>query len=189
MERTTMETVIWKGVYEKEEEEGVSREEETKRQEEEKHREAVEAELARRAPSATDCGICCKSYADIAAASSSALGITAVLPCCHTVCRACVHSCAAANGVACPVCMSRFDAIQSAAEIDALPRNPFVEDAVRAGAHTLCSACIADDTATEESVAVVRCVDCGVDLCDVHQQLHTRTLRCKGHAVSALANS
>ena len=157
-------------------------------EEEARLRTAVEAELARRAPSATECGICCKSYADIAAASSSSASpssaLTAVLPCCHTVCRACVRQCVERQSVACPVCLTRFDGITSNENVDALPRNPFVDDAVHTAAHAQCSQCVAEDMVSEESVAVVRCGQCAKDLCDHHEVAHRRQGATKGHVLT-----
>ena len=135
-------------------------------------RTAVEATLERRIPSASICAICYKSYADIAAtAASSAVGLTAVLPCCHTVCRNCVRICAETRSVACPVCAERFDAITTVALVDALPRDAFIEDGVHAGEHIQCSDCIADEMTC---IAVARCERCAKDLCDAHALIHKR---------------
>ena len=182
MERTMMEARAGEALAEEQ-----AKQEERARKEKEA-KEAVEAELARRAPSATDCGICCKSYADIAASTSSAAGaLTAVLPCCHTVCRACVRLCAQRRSVACPVCMTRFDGITTDESINALPRNPFAEDAVHAAARVQCSQCVAEDMVSEESAAVVRCGQCAKDLCDFHELGHKRKPATKDHALTPLA--
>ena len=165
------------------------KEEEAKKAKEAELRAAVEAELARRAPAETACGICCKSYADIAAANaSSSSQLTAVLPCCHTVCRACVYMCAERSGVACPICLSRFDAIARNKDVEVLPRNPFVEDAVNAAIQVQCSQCIAEDMVSEESAAVTRCDVCAKDLCELHTNSHRRKPASKDHVVLPLAS-
>ena len=187
MERTMMEARAGEALAEEQ-----AKQEERARKEKEA-REAVEAELARRAPSATDCGICCKSYADIAVASSSssaAGALTAVLPCCHTVCHACVRLCAQRRSVACPVCLARFDGINSNEQVNGLPRNPFVEDAVLATVHTQCSECKAAGVeADEDSRATNECSTsgCNAVLCHGHALVHGRMPQSRGHVVTPMA--
>ena len=149
---------------------------------------AVEAELLRRVPSDTECGICCKPYADIAAAAAAANGagaVTAVLPCCHTVCRTCVLVCLERNSVACPVCALRFTALTTTEQVEALSRNPFIE--VGLNSHAQCSECRAAGMEPDEhSRATMACTakDCEAALCNMHAPLHGRMPQTRGHVMA-----
>ena len=177
-------------------EEQAKQEERVRKEKEAK--EAVEAELARRAPSVTKCLICDQSYSELAAAATSAgaagdaglttpasSSLTALLPCCHTVCRACVRKSVEASGATCPFCFTRFDSvIKTMEDVDALLSNPFLEE--RLQVQEPCSECAKEDMV---GTAIARCSRCPQVLCDAHAQLHARKPATSDHPLQRIAQA
>ena len=121
------------------------------------------------------CGICTRTIA---------AGTSALLPCCHPVCRPCVLQTVRSRpgSFSCPSCGALATGVTTVDAVAKLPADPFTEEAVTVTSP--CTVCRDDDDHTLP--AVKECQACRKQFCEDHANLHSRRPATKDHVLTAL---
>ncbi|XP_033731239.1 tripartite motif-containing protein 45-like [Pecten maximus] len=133
----------------------------------------------------TACPVCGDSYKD-----------PRVLPCLHSACLHCIYTLRSPDGpgeqllLHCPVCAENVEAFT---DIDNLPPNTLVSVKTKSVKGikgeirklVLCGFCCEE----ERAVAVVTCVDCASDLCQLCSDSHKRQRRTKHHRLVGISTT
>jgi hypothetical protein len=129
-----------------------------------------------------DCGFCARALV---------AGTTALLPCQHTVHRACVMADVQQGvlPVRCRECGTPTDTVAADTDVVALPSSPAAE--ARLASPVACLVCLTDVDEADRMAAAYQCTECHdphVTLCEVHAPSHRLHRASRGHRLERLVD-